>query len=80
VDHVRDGKQAVEYATRACELTAWKNADFMATLAAAFAEAGQFERALELAERALKLASDEGKEEMRSRIALFKDGKPYRAK
>jgi Flp pilus assembly protein TadD len=52
----------------------------VATLAAARAECGQFERALEVAERALKLTSEEGKEEMRSRIALFKVGKPYRAK
>jgi hypothetical protein len=57
-----------------------KNPDFVATLAAARAECGQFERALEVAERALKLTSEEGKEEMRSRIALFKVGKPYRAK
>jgi tetratricopeptide (TPR) repeat protein len=77
---VRDGKQAVETATRACELTAWKNADYLATLAAAYAEAGLFERALELAERALNLASDEGKDEIRSQIALFKDRKPLRAK
>src|SRR5262249_29218011 len=34
---VRDGKQAVKHATRACELTDWKAPDPIATLAAAHA-------------------------------------------
>src|SRR5262249_53674769 len=34
-DGLRDGKRAVEHATRACELTAWKDAIFIDTLAAA---------------------------------------------
>ena len=38
----RDGKKAVEAATRACELTQWKKPDFLDTLAAAYAEAGDF--------------------------------------
>ena len=42
----RDGKKAVEAATRACELTEWKKADFLDTLAAAYAEAGDFNAAV----------------------------------
>jgi hypothetical protein len=30
----------VDYATKACELTEWKSANFIGTLAAAYAEAG----------------------------------------
>ena len=40
----RDGKRAVESATRACELTDWKKAGHLDTLAAAYAECGDFAR------------------------------------
>ena len=42
----RDGKKAVESATKACELTAWKVAIDLATLAAACAEVGDFASAV----------------------------------
>lgn len=42
----RDGKKAIAYATKACELTQWNYADALETLAGAYAEAGQFEDAI----------------------------------
>ena len=41
---LRDGTKAVASATRACELTQWKSARPVATLAAAFAEKGRLRR------------------------------------
>ena len=75
----RDGKKAVESATRACELSEWKEAHHVATLAAAYAEAGEFERAIQYQDRANKLFTDaEDKVKGEERLKLYKDKKPYR--
>jgi tetratricopeptide (TPR) repeat protein len=79
-ERVRDGKKAVGYATKACELTSWKAPYFLATLAAAEAEAGEFTLALKWQEKALdspRYERDEGPE-ARDRLKLFKDHKAYR--
>jgi tetratricopeptide (TPR) repeat protein len=42
---LRDGKKAVEYATKACELSEWKDSSSVNTLALAYAEVADFENA-----------------------------------
>jgi tetratricopeptide (TPR) repeat protein len=74
----RDGPQAVASATRACELTGWKNADDVDTLAAASAEAGDFAAAVKWQEKALALYTDEAeRKEGRVRLALYLANEPY---
>lgn len=80
VEKVRDGKKAVELATRACELTQWQNAGYIDTLAAAYAEAGDFEKAVKYQEQVMEdeaLVRREGAE-LRERLELFKQKKAYR--
>ena len=46
-DDVRDAKTAMLHATKACELTKWINSFCLSTIAAACAESGDFQKAVE---------------------------------
>jgi serine/threonine-protein kinase len=75
----RDGKKAVEFATIACELTDWNRSIYLDTLAAAYAEAGDFDAAVRWQSRAIEIVSDETqKGDYRRRLALYQAGRPYR--
>jgi hypothetical protein len=60
-------------------LSEWKEPQYLDTLAAAYAEAGDFEKAVEYQEKTNGLftdAMDRSKGE--ERLKLYKDTKPYR--
>jgi tetratricopeptide (TPR) repeat protein len=74
----RDGKKAVEIAIEACELTRWKEAYCLETLAAAYAEVGDFAAAVKWQVKAIELESDpKEKEDYRARLKLFQEKKPF---
>jgi tetratricopeptide (TPR) repeat protein len=77
---MRDGAKAVELATQACELSRWKNWTIIDTLAAAYAEVGDFERAIKYQKDALLIngASDDIHTGMQKRLDLYNQHKPYR--
>jgi tetratricopeptide (TPR) repeat protein len=56
---VRNGKRALELATRACKLTSEKNAADLDALAAAYAELGRFDEAIQSSKKAVELTRDE---------------------
>jgi hypothetical protein len=77
---VRDGRAAVESARRACELSDWKEANPIGTLAAAYAEAGDFDKAVEFQEKANGLSTvEDDRQKGRERLKLYRDRTPYRA-
>jgi tetratricopeptide (TPR) repeat protein len=84
-DKFRDGAKAVESATKACELSEWKNANDIGTLAAAYAEIGKFDDAIKWGQKAIDLQvadkENESKESLeidRKQLEQFKLSKPYR--
>jgi len=78
----RDGPEAVRLAQRACELTRYQAPAPLETLAAAYAEAGRFDDAAAIAEKARQLALAGGQPDLAERplkmLKLFTDRKPYR--
>ena len=78
-DNLRDGEKAVELALAACKLTDRKDPDMLDTLAAAYAEAADFNKAVECQEEANKLLTDESaRSEGLERLHLYTENKPYR--
>jgi tetratricopeptide (TPR) repeat protein len=66
---LRNGQEAVRLAAKAVELTESKEPIMMGTLAAAYAEAGQFANAVEMANTAEALASVTGQKDVAAKIA-----------
>ena len=79
---IRDGAEAVAFAVRALELSGGKDAQALDTLAAAYAEKGQFADAALTARRAQARAAQENQpalaQEIGARMALYEAGQPFR--
>jgi tetratricopeptide (TPR) repeat protein len=79
VDGIRDGKRAVQLATLACELSDWKNPDYLDTLSAACAETGDFASAIKWEQKCLENGpSAELKERVGKQMALYENKRPIR--
>lgn len=77
-DEVRNGKRAVELAKRACDATEYKEAHILSTLAAAYAEQGDFAEARRWSEKGLDVARDDEKESLRKELESYRAEKPWR--
>ncbi len=77
-DKLRDGRRAVELAEKACRATDYTQAHFLGTLAAAYAEADDFPKAVQWSTQALKIASEIRKPALAKELASYKAGKPWR--
>jgi tetratricopeptide (TPR) repeat protein len=76
---LRNGTKAVASATRACELTHWKDAQLLEGLAAAYAEVGDFDSAVTWQTRAGSIDDNAGQEAGGdARLKLLQQKKPIR--
>ena len=77
-EKLRDGKKAFENASTAFQLTGGKDWKCVETLAAAYAECGDFANATRWQTKAVEMAPDEGNRQWcRSLLELYKRHKPY---
>jgi protein O-mannosyl-transferase len=78
----RNGTKAIELAGQANQLSGGTNTLVLRTLAAAYAESGQFEKAIELARAAMQLARTQSDNSLtialQQEVALYELALPYR--
>ncbi len=77
-NELRNGQRAVELAKHACEVTEYKQAHILSTLAAAYAETGEFETAIEWSSKAVELGSEQTKEQLAQELTSYQEQKPWR--
>jgi protein O-mannosyl-transferase len=81
-DSLRDGAQAVKLAEQALQLSGGRIPILFRTLAAAYAENGQFSQAIETAQRGITLANSQGNPglaaELQGSIGLYQESRPLR--
>jgi tetratricopeptide (TPR) repeat protein len=78
-DNIRNGEKALAHASAACKLTKTSSPANLDTLAAAYAEMGDFDNAVSAQKAAFELLEDANEKiEFGLRLELYKSGKPYR--
>jgi tetratricopeptide (TPR) repeat protein len=81
---IQNANRAIELAEQACEITGYKNPEFLDTLAVAYAAVGRFDDAVKKAQQAVDIAKASGQEdlcgEIQRRLELYKAGKRYHQK
>lgn len=81
-DNLRNAKRAIELATKACELTEYKRAHILSTLAAGYAESGDFDAAIKWSKKALEVGKNDGQigEQLEEELKSYQARKPWREK
>ena len=78
VDDVRDGKRAVELALKACEVSNYEKPHILSTLAAAYAESGDFKNAVKWAKKAVEIGREDIQEQLEHELKSYSKKKPWR--
>ncbi len=75
---VRDGRRALDLALRACAVVSESKGWALAALAAAYAQLGDFVRAMEAQDQALSLAKGESEHVRPEHMERYRNGRPRR--
>ena len=82
-DSVRDGDRALEFGETAARLSDYELPHIISTLAAAYAEKGDFENAIQWSSKAVEMGSEENHselEQLKKELESYEAGKPWREK
>lgn len=77
-DDLRDGTRAIELATLACEVTEFKQAHILSTLAAGYAEKGDFDTAIKWSKKAVEESPPKLKGQLGKELISYEARKPWR--
>lgn len=78
-DEVRDGELSLKLSLKAAEITEYKQAHILSTLASSYAELGDFEKAREWAKKAVDAAEDdEQRAGLQEELDVYMEDKPWR--
>jgi len=79
--NIATSDEAIKLAEEACQLTNYEDAEILDTLAVAYASAGEFDKAVEVVETALKIAIGQQNEALvkqcKPRLELYRKNQPY---
>ncbi|MBI2824518.1 MAG: tetratricopeptide repeat protein [Planctomycetia bacterium] len=75
---IRDGGRAIELAKQACEETEYKQPHILSTLAAGYAETGDFNTAIEWSKKAIALGDDALRPALTKELQSYQAAKPWR--
>jgi tetratricopeptide (TPR) repeat protein len=74
----RDGRKAWDLAIKANTVTDYKNSGHLSALAAAYAESGDFDHAVEFGKKAVQLAEGDQKDQITGQLKLYENKQPFR--
>ncbi|MCU0978915.1 MAG: tetratricopeptide repeat protein [Pirellulaceae bacterium] len=79
-DKLRDGTRAIQLATKACEVTEYKKPHVLSTLAAAYAETGDFDSAVKWSGKAVEMGVKEKEvdDQLKKELESYQQKKPWR--
>jgi tetratricopeptide (TPR) repeat protein len=81
-DSIRNAKRSIEIGLKACEVTKYLKPHILSTLAAGYAEAGEWETAIKWSTKAVELSKQEAdiSEQLDKELESYKAKKPWREK
>jgi tetratricopeptide (TPR) repeat protein len=81
-DPVRNAQKSIELGLKACELTKYERPHILSTLAAGYAEKGDWEMAKKWSAKAVELGAkdDDVDQQLKKELEGYKEGKPWREK
>jgi len=77
-EKLRDAQRAIKLAKKACALTDYQEAHILSTLAAAYAEAGDFETAKKWSQKSIEIGGGPQVEQLKKELQSYQQQKPWR--